>query len=119
MTACPTRRFSTIKTVGGIVEIAADRIGLQYRKRLPSEAAAEEIKASLDRGVPVLMEHQDWDWGTILGYDGGDLLAVSVLADKEQREPKGFNRLTAGWEKGLESYTLFPGSSPGLWRADC
>ncbi len=77
-----------------IFEILFDRIGLQYTMRrmedVGPETAAQEIKASIDRGIPVLMNGVF----TILGYRDDALYGIATFLGQDQVDMvNGYHRI--------------------------
>ncbi len=100
-----------------IVEIALERMGARYvRKALADvglETAKEEIQASIDRGVPVLIQ-EPCVYATVLGYRGNTLYGVSTLAEADKRlAPYGYNAFDT-WEAETKSYLLIQSFTPRL-----
>ncbi|MCL2463219.1 MAG: hypothetical protein FWF44_11180 [Defluviitaleaceae bacterium] len=93
-----------------VAELALQRAGAGYTARkmadVGPDTAGREIKASLDREVPVLL------WGgphvctAVLGYDGEELFGVSTFADQNRRiAPYGYNQIE-NWREKAEAYIL-------------
>ncbi len=98
-----------------IVEMALDRIGATYTVKTVShvgiETAKNDIKKSIDKGVPVLIQ-EPCVYAAILGYKGDDLYGVSTSADAGKRvEPYQYN-LFDTWQEETVSYTLIEDYTP-------
>lgn len=97
-----------------IIEIALDRIGVEYThiKNTDANTALRDIRQSIDKGIPVIMETTLCVCATILGYRNNDLYGVSVFADqKEAQEPYGYNCFP-NWQKEMESYYIIHQFTP-------
>lgn len=92
-----------------IVEIAFDRIGVSYTVKNVSnvgiETAKNDIKKSIDKGIPVLLQ-EPFVYATILGYKDDDLYGVATFADASKREePYNYN-LFDTWQKETKAYII-------------
>lgn len=104
-----------------IVEIALDRIGVKYTIKnvadVRMEAAKAEIKASLDKGIPVLIQ-EPFVYATALGYRDDDLYGVATFADANQRiAPQNYNRFSS-WREETRSYLLIDTYTPRAMDGD-
>jgi len=92
------------------VKLALDRAGAKYTVReiadIGLDAAISEIKASIDRGMPVLT--RVCGGMAVLGYRDDDLYGVGTFADRKKRvPPHGYNKV-----EGIKSYILFDAYEP-------
>ncbi len=98
-----------------IVEIALERAGAKYvRKALADvglERAKQEIRSSIDHGVPVLIQ-EPCVYATVLGYHGDTLYGVSTLADPNQRLGPYCYHAFDTWTSETKSYLLIESFTP-------
>ena len=98
-----------------IVNIVLDRAGVTYTIHRISdvgiETALKDIKASIDKGIPVLLQ-EPYVYTTVLGYQDDDLYGVATFADGNARtEPYQYN-LISDWQTETQAYILIQSYTP-------
>ena len=92
-----------------IIEIAFDRVGIKYTNKIVADVGIEnaksDIKASIDKGFPVLIQ-EPCVFVTILGYKDDDLYGVATFADTKKRiAPYNYNCFD-NWQKEIKAYII-------------
>jgi hypothetical protein len=99
-----------------VVEIALERAGCKYTLKKVAEVGIEtartDIKASIEKGVPVLMNGGPHVNTAILGFIDDELFGVSTFADQNKRiPPHNYNKVD-DWESQMEYYILIDEYKP-------
>jgi len=98
-----------------VIELAMARVGMKYTIKTVAEtgieAARRDIKDSIDKGVPVLI-NEPFVFAAVLGYDESGFYGVSSHADTGKRLPPHDYNLMEDWPNQCISYILLDEYAP-------
>ena len=99
-----------------VIEIALDRVGVKYTFKQVSDAdkrtVENEIKTSIEKGVPVLVFGGPHVNTAILGYNDDELFGVSTFADQNKRiPPHNYNKID-DWQNIIKKYIIIDEYKP-------
>ena len=100
----------------GVILRALNGAGAKYTVKTVAgvgiEAAKRDIKASIDRGTPVLLHEESCAYFLALGYQDDHFYGVATFADKSKRLPPHDYNPLEDWRSNLESYILIDAFEP-------